>query len=865
MNPAAPSSTEALLAQTGWMRALALGLLRDGHAADDVAQDAALAALLHPPPAGVELRPWLAQVVRRLAWRRARSERRRSERESAANGPAGHDGPGETLARLDLQGALLEAVRALEEPVRTTIVQRYFEGRTAAEIAAASGVPASTVRARLARGLELLRARLDRESGSRAAWMALVAPLVPREFALPGAFAASTTAVGALTVTLAKIALVASAAVVAGLAWWNFAPRGEPSDPIALVPADATHPRMAAQAERRAAPDGDSELRSTVISAAAAKAPESRVEELHPALATELRGSFEARVVDAGNAPWAGADLRVSLRIAGSDREVARGASGADGRALVEVALPKWAEKDRDAPGGAAATFDLVVRRAGTATRRLEVVVRAGQVTNLGDVVLVEAGSVRGRVVDEHGDAVSDAIVGSVAAADFDALDASSRDRFVRCGAEMLEPLVARAVNPDGSFDLDDVAAGRVRLWAHAPGHRYSLSEALDVPAGGALQGIALIAPALGDNERIAGRVVAPDGSGRPASISRDMRSSFDRRMDFIQTEPDGRFEFPVRHLDGVYELGAIDGYGEFPQARVTGVRPGDLDVVIAFSRGRRVQVRLNDEQGVAVEAAELWISGQFTTSQVVAVVVEAGVYELEWPGGSNELEVRAKGYRAGRTRRFDAASVPEVIELTLRRAPLVRGVVSVDGSPVAGARVESFPHDPSGSGTVNGLRCTISVWENGSCTTDSAGRFELYVDAEGPIVVRASARDWVDVESVPFDAASRNAGDLLELALGRGGSIEGRVLVPAGESAAGRIVGAHRGDGRPISTRTAEDGTFRFERLMPGNWHVLPLTAEFPPHGGSYSSTSTTDPMPWSCRVEEGRATRFDLDLADG
>ena len=84
------------------MRALALGLVRDPHAAEDVAQDAALAALLHPPPAGAALRPWLGQVVRRFAWRRARSERRRADRESEANEPTGPGDPGETLARLDL-------------------------------------------------------------------------------------------------------------------------------------------------------------------------------------------------------------------------------------------------------------------------------------------------------------------------------------------------------------------------------------------------------------------------------------------------------------------------------------------------------------------------------------------------------------------------------------------------------------------------------------------------------------------------------------------------------------------------------------------------------------------------------------------
>lgn len=46
MTHSAETSTEALLAHAGWMRALALGLVRDGHAADDVVQDAAPAAIL---------------------------------------------------------------------------------------------------------------------------------------------------------------------------------------------------------------------------------------------------------------------------------------------------------------------------------------------------------------------------------------------------------------------------------------------------------------------------------------------------------------------------------------------------------------------------------------------------------------------------------------------------------------------------------------------------------------------------------------------------------------------------------------------------------------------------------------------------
>ena len=79
MTPSQESSAERLLAHAGWMRALALGLVRDPHEADDVVQDAALAALLHAPPAEAALRPWLASVVRNFAWRRRRAATRRSE------------------------------------------------------------------------------------------------------------------------------------------------------------------------------------------------------------------------------------------------------------------------------------------------------------------------------------------------------------------------------------------------------------------------------------------------------------------------------------------------------------------------------------------------------------------------------------------------------------------------------------------------------------------------------------------------------------------------------------------------------------------------------------------------------------------
>jgi hypothetical protein len=72
---------------------------------------------------------------------------------------------------------LVEAVAALAEPARTIVVLRWFRGLDSAEIARELAMPAGTVRWRLKRALEELRADLDRRAGGREAWVGLLAPL----------------------------------------------------------------------------------------------------------------------------------------------------------------------------------------------------------------------------------------------------------------------------------------------------------------------------------------------------------------------------------------------------------------------------------------------------------------------------------------------------------------------------------------------------------------------------------------------------------------------------------------------------------------------------------------------------------------
>ena len=119
-------SAEALLAHAGFLRALARSLLLDEGQAEDVVQEAYLAAIHRPPPAG-GARSWLAAVTRNLALKRLRTETRVRHREAAAARTGALPAADDVVAKLELHRLLVDAVHRLDEPYRAAIVHRYFE------------------------------------------------------------------------------------------------------------------------------------------------------------------------------------------------------------------------------------------------------------------------------------------------------------------------------------------------------------------------------------------------------------------------------------------------------------------------------------------------------------------------------------------------------------------------------------------------------------------------------------------------------------------------------------------------------------------------------------------------------------------
>lgn len=227
---------ELLLAHTGFVRELARHLLGDAHQAEDVAQETLAIALERPPRSGERLRAWLAAVTRNLARQSVRGAgHRRAREEVAARGEA-LAGPAEVAEREAARAAVVRALLELSEPLRRTLILRYYEGLAVRDIAEHMDVPQETVRTRLRRGLARLRVALEGEYGDgERSWTRALAPLagLPGGAQVTAAFAPSVLA-GAAAKVVALVAAVALGLVV----WRVLEPRGgKPPEVAAAQPA----------------------------------------------------------------------------------------------------------------------------------------------------------------------------------------------------------------------------------------------------------------------------------------------------------------------------------------------------------------------------------------------------------------------------------------------------------------------------------------------------------------------------------------------------------------------------------------------------------------------------------------------------
>lgn len=319
-------TSEILLQHGRFVQALAHALLRDPHAADDVVQETWIQWLRRGGDAVAAPRGWLRSAVRHLAANRSRAEGRRARHEAlgAASEPA--RSPADEVERAELLHRVVDAVFALEEPYRETILARYFRSLSAGELASAGGEPPATVRSRERRALELLRAKLDRDCGGRSTWAALLLRLSGAPAGVP------TSAV------LVACSVVGLALIVSALVWRAIAvdERGRAEDPRVALASGLTAPTPISEAIAPRSPESSRE--HAAVSPVSVSTADDRDEDDDSALV--------GLTLDTSGTPLAGVDLHFGR----SGKALASTRSDERGRFRVE-GLASFNTLDAELPG----------------------------------------------------------------------------------------------------------------------------------------------------------------------------------------------------------------------------------------------------------------------------------------------------------------------------------------------------------------------------------------------------------------------------------------------------------------------------------------------------------------------------------
>jgi RNA polymerase sigma factor (sigma-70 family) len=308
-------SSSELLEHTTWLRSFAAALVRDGHEAEDLVQDA-FGVLATTQSEVRDVRSFLAGTIRFLAFKGGRKSARRREREAVIAAEASHvAGPPDDVAeRMDMMRIVLEEVRELPPLQARTLGLRFFDELDAKQIGAMEGVSASTVRANLSRGLQALRERMDKRLGSRGNWSMVIAPWALRiplgappvsSAPAPAAAPAAAPATGGTAAALLTTGTILMSLKVAGLivlpllavSLW----KSLDTDPVAaelaeVIEADDAEGDIAlAQAtlgeDALDAPDADSGSERKQVAALP--------EPVGPATPAAVTHAFQGRVIDA--------------------------------------------------------------------------------------------------------------------------------------------------------------------------------------------------------------------------------------------------------------------------------------------------------------------------------------------------------------------------------------------------------------------------------------------------------------------------------------------------------------------------------------------------------------------------------------
>lgn len=618
------------------------------------------------------------------------------------------------------------------------------------------------------------------------------------------------------------------------------------------------------------------------ISGAAVAEQEARAEVARPRETASESGEREVlEVAPAEPAEPAGADARGASVVAG--RVTAADGSPVEGARVLGAASGAWSSGPIDEVGGvfgprpretvtaADGRFELTGLRAGPVRLAVrasgfapwdgaETVLPAGtERLEVEPIVLEEGVVLEGHVVDGAGR--------PVAGASLERFTPGSG--FAVLGARTEGPVVAETA-ADGSFRVDELAAGPWALLVRSAAHPTKLARGTTAAPGEVVRDLAI---ELDPGEEITGRVVGlPEGgvtglAVRAAPVVEGVRSisldGFDPRYEVrvADVASDGTFRLRGLVIDRSYRLSALQGAGDAPRdpfgrsvSPPVEARAGQRNVELPWQPESVLTCRVVDATtGAPVTQMDVRAGVRFA----LPVRDENGRARSEFPDGrvragdlrprENErvrLAIDAVGYEPYRRDDIAVRAGQEVDLGTIRLAPAPVLTVEVleraTGEPIEGAdvRLSEVGADPATEGP-GGFSIEIDAGQPGGLTlsggthavTDGEGRARLSSRPGRLCKIEVSASDHAPAAvQVELPAGGAHT-EVVEL--GSGGTVELSVVDTDGRPLAGERV-RHRGPAQselpdfmlPAGLVTGEDGRVVVEHLEPGT-HAFALAGD--------------------------------------
>jgi RNA polymerase sigma factor (sigma-70 family) len=886
MNEPLTPTIATLLRHQKWLRRVAASLAVDSAQADDLTQQALLAALERPPADARRPRAWLRAVVQNVARRFGNRERRRLAREQfAVAAPAELAPPTDAVVeRAALQTEVATALLALAEPYRTALLLRFFEELPPRAIAKRTGAPVETVRTRIKRGLELLRAELVRRrgEGARAAgrpeaareWgVALIGLLDPglrravRRALLAKAggaagagagFAGATTFAGLMGVLgmSTPMKLAAALAVVAG---GTFAV-------VKLAESPKLPPREGvAQAARgavdRAAPEegGAPKLPPPEIATRAAESREPSKEAPAKGPPETLAGVVEGIVVTPRGEPAVGATVLLEDAAHHGDFGTLDDLCMGVDRLLTEPMKPKgMRQRTLTEKGGTFRFTDLlpggsvnvaaIAGDAGTGLLPGVVVLRDAAPTRI-EIRLVEGVVLHGTVTDEQGVPIAKADL--------------RLNRFARVGnGTQSSSLLSLKSADDGSYRTISLPCRSFTLGVWAEGFFGESPPPIELLES---EHDRVVDVRMTRAVTLRGRVLGPDG--QPAGLAHagneiwiawsdddprtmtsiellsGQRGKLDREADRYEVTPSekGARFVSVVAADVILGSSPIVDAGVGPDvvvdlSKVPAATPkGTLSIEVVSARDGvpvpffHAEAR-SDPTGVRDPRAA------FETHQGDGKEGRLEIPDLRV--GPYDLSVRAKGFVA----RFVVAQVTAPSATTRVELHPATGFVhgrveDENGRPVAGAKL--FLLAPDGR--------VASPWPECNTAADAEGGFTFKEVAEGSCTVVAE-HDGLAPASAAAVATAKGDGSRTDVVLtmrsgvtvdveprGRGVETSGPFMYRIRDERGAPVVDHHRCPG--FLTTVSGRGASPF-KLAPGNYTVEVFCPKFAPGKAAFSAT---------------------------